>query len=176
MESAKKIEELYDLIEGIEIAMFTTRRPDGSLVSRPMATQHHAEGADLWFVTDLTTHKLEELRFDSHVNISYYKDRTREWVSVSGTARVSQEREKIRQLWRPDWKAWFSGDGEHSGTAEDPRIALILVDADSVIYMVQNKPTPLVLFEVARGIMTGKTPDVGDVRRISKREFSGAQD
>ena len=33
----KKLEDLYELIEGIEIAMFTTRRPDGHLVSRPMA-------------------------------------------------------------------------------------------------------------------------------------------
>src|SRR5690606_36852432 len=35
----KRVKELYDLIEGIEIAMFTTRRPYGRLVSRPMATQ-----------------------------------------------------------------------------------------------------------------------------------------
>ena len=31
----KKLDELYELIDGIEIAMFTTRRPDGHLVSRP---------------------------------------------------------------------------------------------------------------------------------------------
>jgi general stress protein 26 len=36
---SKKLDDLYDLIEGIEIAMFTTRRPDGHLASRPMATQ-----------------------------------------------------------------------------------------------------------------------------------------
>jgi hypothetical protein len=32
---SKKLNELYGLIEGIEIAMFTTRRPDGRLVSVP---------------------------------------------------------------------------------------------------------------------------------------------
>jgi len=37
--TTKKLDELYALIDGIEIAMFTTRRPDGQLVSRPMATQ-----------------------------------------------------------------------------------------------------------------------------------------
>ena len=47
MNSNDKIEELYELIEGIEIAMFTTRRDDGHLVSRPMATQARADGADL---------------------------------------------------------------------------------------------------------------------------------
>jgi len=32
MTASKKIDELYDLIEGIETAMFTTRRADGHLV------------------------------------------------------------------------------------------------------------------------------------------------
>jgi general stress protein 26 len=32
------------------------------------------------------------------VNLSYYKDRTREWISVSGTAKVSRDRETIRRL------------------------------------------------------------------------------
>ena len=70
--------------------MFTTRRLDGRLVSRPMATQERGERADFWFVTDGESHKLDELQHDPHVNLSYYRDRTREWVSVSGTARVSQ--------------------------------------------------------------------------------------
>ncbi|HUP88689.1 MAG TPA: pyridoxamine 5'-phosphate oxidase family protein [Longimicrobiales bacterium] len=168
----KKIEELYELIEGIEIAMFTTRREDGQLVSRPMATQARSEGADLWFATDLQTHKMDELRFDEHVNVSYYKDASREFVSVSGTARVVTDRNKIIELWRPDWKAWFSGTGEHAGTANDPRIALIAVEAESVMYMKNDKPRPVVAFEVVKAIMTGSTPDVGEIRQVSKRELS----
>ena len=35
----KKITDLYKLVEGIEIAMFNTRRADGHLVARPMDTQ-----------------------------------------------------------------------------------------------------------------------------------------
>jgi len=98
----KKLKDLYDLIEGIEIAMFTTRRPDGQLVSRPMATQTQAEGTDLWFVTDVESNKLDELEFDPHVNLAYYKDRTREWVSVSGMATISQDRQAIRELYQKD--------------------------------------------------------------------------
>ena len=58
--------------------MFTTRRLDGSLVSRPMATQKYADftgdatgAADLWFVTDIYSHKMEELGADPHVSITY---------------------------------------------------------------------------------------------------------
>ena len=51
--------------------------------------------------------KLDELEFDPHVNLAYYKDRTREWVSVSGTAAVTQDRKGIHELYQKDWKAWF---------------------------------------------------------------------
>ena len=119
-----RTEELYRLIEGIEIAMFTTRRADGHLVSRPMATQARSSGADLWFVTDNSTDKLAELNADEHVNIAYYNMKSREYVSVSGTARVVDDRSKIRESYRPDWKAWFSSDDQRSGTPDDPRITL----------------------------------------------------
>jgi general stress protein 26 len=62
--TGKKLEDLYALIEGMEIAMFTTRRADSQLVSRPMATQTQAEGSDLWFVTDIESEKLDELEHD----------------------------------------------------------------------------------------------------------------
>ena len=166
---SKKIEELYKLIEGIEIAMMTTRRPDGHLVSRPMATQARSPGADLWFVTDTETHKLDELEQDPHVNISYLNHKSMEWVSVSGVARASQDRAKIKELWRPDWKAWFP-----DGTPDDPNIILIEVDAESVVYMITTKPKPVVLFEVAKGIITGDQPDVGEVRMVNQKEMSGA--
>jgi len=168
----KNIEELYDLIEGIEVAMFTTRRPDGHLVSRPMQTQRRTEGADLWFATNLESHKLDELAFDPHVNVAYYRDRTREWVSVSGTARVSQDRALIRELWEPSWRAWFPPEGgARDGTAEDPRIALILVDANSVIYSSSGISGPAVLFETVKGIVTGEGADVPEVREISGEEL-----
>jgi general stress protein 26 len=168
----KKLKELYQLIEGIEIAMFTTRRPDGRLVSRPMATQTQAEGTDLWFVTDIESHKLDELEFDPQVNLAYYKDRTREWVSVSGIATVSRDRRAIRELYRKDWKAWFGDQGgARDGGPDDPRLALILVDVQSVTYLKVDKPQPLVLFEVAKGMVTGTPPKVGAQREISGEEI-----
>src|SRR6266550_3720063 len=103
MTPSKKIDDLYDLIQGIETAMFTTRRPNGQLVSRPMATQDRIEGTDLWFVTDVETHKLDELSPDPHVNCSYYNNRTHEWVSVAGVAHVSKNRNKVRQLYKENW-------------------------------------------------------------------------
>ena len=163
----KQLDELYRLIEQIETAMFTTRRPDGRLVSRPMATQKQNPVADLWFVTDVESHKLDELEGDPHVNLAYFDTGSYEWVSVSGTARVSTDRERIRELYQPDWRAWFGKiDETRDGGPEDPRLALVLVDADSVVYMRREKPKPVVLFEVAKGMVTGSRPEIGETRRL----------
>ena len=170
--TTKKLDDLYKLIDGIEIAMFTTRRADGQLVSRPMATQERVTGTDLWFVTDISSHKLDDLRSDPNVNLSYYNVKSREWVSVAGTATVTQDRNLIKELYKPDWKAWFGDEGgEKNGGPDDPRLALILVEAHSVEYLVTTKPKPVVLFEVAKAMVTGNPPKVGEQRHLNEREL-----
>jgi general stress protein 26 len=172
MATSKKIDELYDLIEGIETAMFTTRRPNGQLVSRPMQTQDRIEGCDLWFVTDSDTHKLDDLALDPHVNCAYYNNKSREWVSVSGVAHVSKNRNRIRQLYKEDWKAWFGDEGgERDGGPNDPRLALIMVEAEIATYMKVNKPRPVVLFEVLKAMVTGSRVDIGDIREVTAGEL-----
>ena len=165
----EKLQKLYELIENIETAMFTTRRADGRLVSRPMATQKRAAGADVWFVTMRNSEKLEEIRNDPQVNLAYFQDRTKEWVSVSGRARVVDDRAKIRELYAPDWRAWFGDEGgAKDGTPDDPRMILIGVDVEMAMFLEVNKPQPIVLFEVVKGIITGKAPDFGEPQIVEK--------
>jgi general stress protein 26 len=169
----KKLDDLYKLIDGIEVAMVTTRRADGHLVSRPMQTQRRTTGTDLWFMTNVESEKFEELARDPQVNLAYYKDRTREWVSVSGRAILSRDRDFIDSLYQPDWKAWLgdTGDGKRDGSPHDPRIGLILVEADSVTYSKSDRPTPLVLFQVVKAMITGDPPKVANLRELNRSEL-----
>lgn len=168
----KKLDELYDLIDGMKIALMTTRRPDGMLVTRPMATQDRGPQGDLWFVTSIDTHKIDEIENDPNVSLGYFDDGSMEWVSVSGTATISQDRQKIRELHEPDWRAWFSDEGgNRDGGPEDPRLALIFVDAHTVHYMKSKHSKPRVLFEIARGVLTGSTPDIGREEHLSTAEL-----
>jgi general stress protein 26 len=165
----QELKGLYDHIENIEIAMMTTRRADGHLHSRAMATQKRAAGADLWFVAKDGTVKLQDLTDDPHVNLSYYKDRTREWISVAGLATISRDRSKIHELYAPDWKIWFppEGDSRH-GTADDPRMVLIAVTIHEAVFLEVDKPQPVVLYEIAKGWLTGTEPDLGKMHHVKK--------
>ena len=164
-----ELEKMYEQIEDIEIAMMTTRRADGHLQSRAMATQRRAPGADLWFVTLDGGEKLRDLTVDPHVNLTYYKNRTREWVSVSGVARVTRDRQKIHELYAPDWQAWFPKENDpRHGTKDDPRMVLIGVDVHAATFLEVNKSQPVVLFELVKGWLTGSTPELGEMHHVEK--------
>jgi general stress protein 26 len=164
-----ELEPLYRMIDKLDTAMMTTRRPDGHLESRAMANQKHADGADLWFVSAANTAKLRDIEFDPKINLGYYNPSSREWVSVSGIARASQDRAKIRELYQPDWSIWFPKDGDpRHGTAEDPRIVLIGVEVHAAVYLEIDKPKPVLLYEMAKGWLTGTEPTLGEMHEVHK--------
>ena len=165
-----ELDTFYDLVDEIEIAMLTTKRPDGHLESRAMATQKRASGADLWFVAADGSRKLADIEADPHVNLAYYNGKSREWISVSGLATLSKDREKIRELYAEDWKIWFEDSGDpRDGTPEDPRFVLIGVEIHAATFLEVSKPRPVVLFELVKGFLTDTTPELGETHRISGR-------
>jgi general stress protein 26 len=154
--------KLYEMIEQLDTAMMTTRRPDGHLESRPMANQRSISGADLWFVTSEGTAKLRDLESDPHINLAYYNDRTREWISVSGIATVSRDRQKLRQLYAADWKIWFPDDGDsRHGTPDDPGMVLIGVDVQFAVF--------LEVQQAAGGCVVRGSERLGDRRHAGDR-------
>jgi len=163
-------QQFYELVEKIGVAMMTTRANDGQLRSRAMANQKRSAGANLWFVAAEGSAKLQDLAADPHLNLSYYKDGSREWISVSGTAVVSQDRAKIKELYADDWKMWFKGDERQgdpvAGTADDPKITLIGVTIQRASFFAVDKPAPAVWYELAKGGVTGKTPHIGEQKTI----------
>lgn len=161
------LDTFYELADDIAVAMLTTRRPDGHLRSRPMANQKRAEGADLWFVTSDGSEKLNDIARDAHVNLAYFKSSSMEWISVSGMAVISRDRSKIEELYAPDWKMWFPDEGDPAhGTARDPRMVLIGVTIAAAEFLEVDAPKPVVLYELAKGWLTGKEPSIGQMHSL----------
>ena len=164
-----ELEKFYALVEDIDTTMMTTRRADGHLRSRAMANQKPAAGADLWFVTTDGSTKLADLAHDAHINLSYYKDGTREWISVSGIATVSRDRQKVRELYAADWKMWFPDEGDpRHGTPDDPRMVLVGVKVHAAEFLEVNKPRPVLLYEIVKGWLTGTEPELGQMHEVKE--------
>ena len=151
--SDARLDDLYDLIDGIEVAMLASRRRDGQLVSRAMQTQRRtAARGSLVRARASSPTKFEELAFDpTRQSSPTIADRTREWVSVSGKAILSQDRDLIADCTSLIGDLVPAAEGipttRKRGTPDDPRIALILVEAQAVTYYKSDRPLPLVLFD-----------------------------
>ena len=51
-------------------------------------------------------------------------------------------------------------------TTAGPRIVLIGIAIHAAVFLEVNKPRPVVLFELAKGWLTGEMPDLGTTHRI----------
>lgn len=155
--------KLWDLIKDIRFAMFTTRHADGHLHSRPMTTQNSKLDQDtsLWFFMPRNGEPIADLTADPVVNIVYADPGEDSYVSVSGTAAVVEDMAKKEQLWSKITEAWFPGG------VSDPNLALVRVRIDHANYWDVDESKVVQLFLMAKSVLTGKPPRLGEHAEIS---------
>jgi general stress protein 26 len=106
----------------MKFAMLTSTHADGSLHSRPIATEQVEFDGDLWFFSGLSSEKVQELRASPEVNIIYSAPDDQRYVSVSGAGGDLQRPIKNGRTLNPIFKAWFPKG------LDDPDICLLHVD------------------------------------------------
>ena len=155
------LSNIQDMIKDIRIAMLTTAGEDGRVYSRPMATQETRFQGELWFLTRQDSGKVDEIRHNAHVNVAYSDVKNSTFVSLSGRAHVSQDRQKIHELWNPMYKAWFP-NGE-----EDPEISVLKVVVDDAEYW--NAPSSAIVrnYRLLKASITKDGSEVGDHQHVS---------
>ena len=154
------IAKLRKMIKGIQFAMLTTALPDGTLRSRPMATQETEFDGDLWFFCDAESAKVYEVRQDMHVNVSYADPGNSRYVSVSGLASITRDKARIKEIWTPANKAWFP-----SGP-DDPHIALLKVDVTQAEYWDGPGSKVVQVIGFAKAVLTGHRYPPGENEKL----------
>ena len=153
MEKAKsepeKREHLRKIINGAHVGMMVTRSSDGGMHGRPMANSQVKEDFnEIWFATSRSSVKVDELTRDDRVFLGYGNGTGSEWAAVSGRARTVDDRAKIKELWEPMWKNWWTGP-------DDPELILLRFTPESAEYWDSgNKLVQLAKFAI--GTVTGK--------------------
>lgn len=153
------IAKVGGLIKDIRIAMLTTADTDGRLHSRPMATQETNFDGTLWFLTRQHSGKVDEIRHDAEVNLTY-ADQKHSFVTISGRASVSKDRAKIDELWNASYKAWFP-QGK-----DDPEITVIRVTADEAEYWEASSNAIVRNVKILQAAVTGDSSKVGQHGKV----------
>ena len=155
------IKLIGDKIKGIRIAMMTTAEIDGTLRSRPMAMQDMEFDGTLWFFTLADAPKVGEVERDHHVNLSYTKPDDELYVSISGSAQLVRDQQKVKDLWKPILKVWFP-NGEN-----DPNLALLKVDATQAEYWDSPSSKMVQLVLMAKAAVTGSPDALGENKKVN---------
>ena len=149
------IAKIAGIIKGIRTAMLTTVDATGCLHSRPMVTQDEEFDGTLWFFTGASTNKAQEIQKDQHVNVAYSDPDSRRFASVAGRAQIVRDPAKNKEFWKPIYKAWFPGG------LEDPDLALIRVDVESVEYWDAGTGAVAYVIGLAKALTKGERYEGG---------------
>ncbi|MCX7318641.1 MAG: pyridoxamine 5'-phosphate oxidase family protein [Hyphomicrobiales bacterium] len=148
----------WELMEKIGFTMLVTHDGD-KLRSRPMAAYVDRAEHAVYFLSDARRHKDEEIQQNPNVNLAFADAGDQKYVSVSGTATVSNDREKIKQLFTTTAKAWWD-------SAEDPNIRVLKFAPEEAEFW-DSPGTVISYVKMATAAVTGSRPDIGTNRKVA---------
>jgi general stress protein 26 len=103
----EEVQHVAELVDRAKISMLTTMTASGKHVSRPMAVQEVEFDGDLWFFCYDDSDKVQQIRTNPEVNVSFANDKQSEWTSLSGRAEIVYDRQHAERLWAAPLKVWF---------------------------------------------------------------------
>jgi general stress protein 26 len=143
--------QVWELIEDIRISLLITK--DGeSLDARPMSAIARSDEGQIYILANRDEESHRQIKEDDRVIVSFQEGAT--YVVVHGTARPSNDRAKVKDLWSVFDQAWWDGP-------EDPRIILISIAPLSAEYW--ESPGKLITYsDMLLSAVIGKKPNTGD--------------
>jgi general stress protein 26 len=156
-EHDEHVARVWELAKRIGIAMFVTWDGEEQR-ARPLAATVEKDEGCIYFLTDVNGQKDEQIAEFPHVSVSFADHRHSKYVALSGKATVSNDRNKIKDLWTPFAKAWWDGP-------DDPAIRVIkLVPRDAELW---DSPGSIVTtISMLAAAVTGRSPKVGENAKV----------
>ena len=154
LHAAAAIEKMQELAGKTNTCFFSTRLRSAQVpITRPMAVREVDDQGHFWFLSANDSHKNQEIQQDSSVQLLFQGSAHSDFLSVVGTATISTDPGRIKELWTPILKAWFT-EGEH-----DPRITVVEVVPEQGYYWDNKHGNALALVKTAVGAAIGQTLD-----------------
>lgn len=148
----------WELAEKIRYCMFVTW--DGKKqAARAMDSTVSKDDGAIYFLTDKAGKKVSQIRKFPVVTLTYADTGGFKFVTMSGEAKISNDRAMIRDLWSSANKAWWD-------SAEDPDIRVVtFIPVEAEIWDSPNLLVSTALMLSAA--VTGAKPKIGDHSKVS---------
>jgi general stress protein 26 len=147
------VDRVWELMEKIDFCMFVTW--DGEhQQSRPLSSRVKRDEHAIYFLVSEKSSKNWQLETYPAVNLSYADTGAMKFISLAGSAEISNDRAKIKELWSKFDKAWWDDEN-------DPDIRLLTVSPETA--ELWDSPNKAVAFTaMLASAVTGAKPKMGD--------------
>lgn len=163
------IQKLKELVKNESVCHFCTNLTESPIRTRPMSTQEVDDDGAIWFMSSKKSQKNVDIQNDNKVQLFFSNISNYEFLSVFGTASISTDRAKIKELWTPFAKAWFTKG------STDPDISLIKVVPENTYYWDTKSSKMVSLVKMLISTVTGKSPDDGVEGKLSVKRKAPSQ-
>lgn len=154
LHGAAAIAKIKELAGKTNTCFFCTAMAIGeSNGARPMTVQQIDGEGVLWFLSAADSHTVKEIGADPHVKLYFQGSAHSDFMELYGKAALWADKEKIKELWEPLLKTWFT-EGE-----SDPRIAVIRFAPLSGYYWDNKHGNAIAGIKMLVGAALGKTLD-----------------
>ncbi len=154
LNAQEAVEKIKELVGKAETCFFCTSvTAADSIGARPMAVQEVDDAGNLWFLSADDSHKNDELIRNPSVRLYFQGSAHSDFLLLNGTATVSKDKAKIKELWKPLLKTWFT-EG-----VDDPRITVIKVAPSEGYYWDTKHGMAVAGVKMLIGAAIGKTLD-----------------
>ncbi|MEM1328014.1 MAG: pyridoxamine 5'-phosphate oxidase family protein [Bacteroidota bacterium] len=160
MTREESLNRLKKIVEDARTAMLVTQE-GASLRSRPMHTAKIESDHSIYFFTSKDSDKVEDIQQDRYVNLSYIDSDSQNFLSISGTAHLVTDRQKMEELWSPMMKAWYP-EG-----LDTPELTLLKIEPDEAALWSASSSKLVQAFQIGKAIITGERYQSGVHEEIS---------
>ncbi len=157
MSAEEAVERIWELAASIDICMFVTWDGEHQR-ARPLSARPNRDEGCIYFLTDVSGAKTEQIDRFPRVTLAFADNRAHDYVVITGTARVTRDREKIKELWSAVDRAWWE-------SADDPAIRVVAVEPEDA--EIWKGPNRLVAgAKLLMSAVTGAKGDFGESRKV----------
>lgn len=122
MNKQAQMDTIQAMVKDIKYTTMTTRNDENHLHSCPMNTTETSIGAkEIWFIGHKPSETVDNIKQNPEVNLAYVTQESDKYLSISGTAELVEDEEKLNELWSVMYNAYFE-QGK-----DDPKVQLIKV-------------------------------------------------
>jgi general stress protein 26 len=152
--------KLGELIRDIRVALLTTVDRDGRFHTRPVQTLQVEADRTLWFFTDWSSPKVDELHHDARVSLGYADHAKNVYVAVTGSGSLIRDIQKAKQLWKIEQRAYYPQG------PEDERLALLRVHIERAEYWIAPVRTSYLIAAMTAAVTGTPAGVVGENHKI----------